>query len=213
MDSDIRESLEYYDEDGAQVDRTINACRQLREVVAHTFDDGATHEKEVGNNTPELDLSLSNPRFILAHADLSSRNILVNAKTHEITGIIDWEFSSTQPLWRANIYPDFLESRACELEDLKGCEGQGLRERTEFYELTQLRKPYNRTFLEGTFCTLESLNRDRGTRRKRWFLRLINDVEHLSASSLETFMHLQDEEYWTTNERWDSGLHVADWPE
>ncbi|KAK3053875.1 hypothetical protein LTR09_005155 [Extremus antarcticus] len=214
VDNSIKESIEYPDDgDGSQVNQTINACRQLRDVVAHTFGDGASHRQEAVDKTLGVDLSQTNVRFVLAHTDLSARNILVDPKTHEITGVVDWEFSATQPLWRAAIYPRFLQSRACELEDLEDCDKTTLRERTEFYELTQLRKLYNRTFLEAGFCTPESLNRDRATRQKRKFLGLVNDVEHFGASSLEYFMRNADEEYWVTHERWDSGLFVADWPE
>jgi Phosphotransferase enzyme family len=45
--------------------------------------------------------------FYLAHDDLHDGNIFVDEKGN-ITGIIDWEFNSTVPLYAANHYPLFL---------------------------------------------------------------------------------------------------------
>lgn len=47
-------------------------------------------------------------RFSLYHGDLRSANIIVNPSTYEITGIIDWEQTTTIPDWYALDYPTFL---------------------------------------------------------------------------------------------------------
>ena len=50
----------------------------------------------------------SRPRhFVLLHHDLSLANILVDPKSHEITGIVDWECVGTRPHWE-DTHPLFL---------------------------------------------------------------------------------------------------------
>lgn len=46
--------------------------------------------------------------FSLYHEDLRSANIIVNPSTYEITGIIDWEQTTTIPDWYGVDYPAFL---------------------------------------------------------------------------------------------------------
>lgn len=47
---------------------------------------------------------------VLCHDDLSMGNILVG-DDGAVTGVIDWEFVSFVPLWRACVLPQFLEGR------------------------------------------------------------------------------------------------------
>lgn len=46
--------------------------------------------------------------YVLYHHDLSLANILVNADTYEITGIIDWEAIQVVPEWKISRFPKFL---------------------------------------------------------------------------------------------------------
>ncbi|KAF2640188.1 kinase-like protein [Massarina eburnea CBS 473.64] len=55
---------------------------------------------------------------VLFHDDLSSSNILVNEKG-ELMAIIDWEFVSTLPLWRACQFPYILQGRTREEKPIK----------------------------------------------------------------------------------------------
>ncbi|KLU87237.1 hypothetical protein MAPG_06238 [Magnaporthiopsis poae ATCC 64411] len=47
---------------------------------------------------------------VLLHDDLSQHNILVD-KDGCLTGVVDWEFVSALPVWKACTYPSFLEGR------------------------------------------------------------------------------------------------------
>ncbi|KAL8376333.1 hypothetical protein RB595_007428 [Gaeumannomyces hyphopodioides] len=47
---------------------------------------------------------------VLLHDDLSQHNILVD-EGGSLTGVVDWEFVSALPLWKACAYPSFLEGR------------------------------------------------------------------------------------------------------
>jgi hypothetical protein len=47
--------------------------------------------------------------FSLFHDDISTNNILVDPTTHRITGIVDWECVSLQPLWEVARVPKLLE--------------------------------------------------------------------------------------------------------
>ena len=47
--------------------------------------------------------------FSLFHDDISTNNILVDPTTFRITGIVDWEFVSLQPLWEVARVPKLLE--------------------------------------------------------------------------------------------------------
>jgi hypothetical protein len=46
--------------------------------------------------------------FQLTHDDLSTNNILIHPTTHQITGIVDWECVSLQPVWKARRPPQFI---------------------------------------------------------------------------------------------------------
>ena len=46
--------------------------------------------------------------YTLHHSDLNAANILVDPKTLEITGIVDWEMINVVPAWRASEQPKFL---------------------------------------------------------------------------------------------------------
>jgi aminoglycoside phosphotransferase (APT) family kinase protein len=47
--------------------------------------------------------------FSLFHDDISTNNILIDPTTHRITGIVDWECVSLQPLWEVVRVPQLLE--------------------------------------------------------------------------------------------------------
>lgn len=47
--------------------------------------------------------------YRLHHADLNLANILVDPKSFEITGIVDWELINIVPSWKASDYPVFLQ--------------------------------------------------------------------------------------------------------
>ncbi|KAI0280955.1 hypothetical protein BGY98DRAFT_961531 [Russula aff. rugulosa BPL654] len=47
--------------------------------------------------------------FSLFHDDISTNNILVDPTTFRITGIVDWECVSLQPLWEVSRVPKLLE--------------------------------------------------------------------------------------------------------
>lgn len=55
--------------------------------------------------------------FTLHHHDLSMFNILVDPKSYEITGIIDWEMINTAPSWLACDHPRFLQYLEAEDEE------------------------------------------------------------------------------------------------
>ncbi|KAF9007384.1 phosphotransferase enzyme family-domain-containing protein [Cyathus striatus] len=46
--------------------------------------------------------------FVLNHLDLSTSNILIDPVSHKITGIVDWEYVSLQPRWKARQPLKFL---------------------------------------------------------------------------------------------------------
>ena len=48
--------------------------------------------------------------FVLHHHDLHENNIFIDGN-HEISGVIDWEFVPTVPLWAACEIPKFLQSK------------------------------------------------------------------------------------------------------
>ncbi|PPQ66155.1 hypothetical protein CVT26_010878 [Gymnopilus dilepis] len=82
---------EYDVEDLEELDETVDASKILLSLVDEFFNDVEDEE------------------FVLHHDDLSAANILVDPKTLEITGIVDWECTSLQPLWTAIYFPQFLD--------------------------------------------------------------------------------------------------------
>lgn len=107
---------------------------------------------------------------VLWHPDLDLQNILVDGDG-TITGIIDWECASTAPLWQAHEYPDLLFSATRNAKPVKDNYGDAEKvedvdeakleldmnnnfdnegkcdlywEHMEEWELTQLRKVYDR---------------------------------------------------------------------
>jgi len=219
LDETIKENLEFSfdreEDTSGNVSRAIDMCRQLREQAHKTFGHGTTHSKELLSPEQEEiqpDVCNTDKPYVLMHVDLSAKNTLVDPETFKITGIIDWEFAATQPLWKAVVYPYCIDDQECELEDLQGCDEDMLKERTEYYELTQLRKLYNRAFLRAGIPTPESMNRSLECRRMRQFLDALSDVEENGHKPLEHFLSNSDE-YWVTRERFDTGLYVSSWPE
>lgn len=83
--------------------------------------------------------------FLLAHLDLNDENILVDPKTGELTGIIDWEYTSTLPFQAVEHYPKFLISEK-HVDDMiwliekkwEGVDGKA--------EIQSWRKYYNKHF-------------------------------------------------------------------
>ncbi|KAF8901024.1 phosphotransferase enzyme family-domain-containing protein [Gymnopilus junonius] len=82
---------EYDLDDLEDLDGAIEASRILLSLVDNFFDD------------------INNEEFVLRHNDLSTNNILIDASTSQITGIVDWECVSLQPLWEAMRAPQLLD--------------------------------------------------------------------------------------------------------
>lgn len=57
-------------------------------------------------------------KFVLAHLDLSLDNLLVDPETGTLTGVVDWEFAGSVPLWIAEECPPWVNG-SDQLEDAR----------------------------------------------------------------------------------------------
>ncbi|UPK92510.1 hypothetical protein LCI18_003445 [Fusarium solani-melongenae] len=87
LDSDAKDDKE-------DATRTASIIAKLQQLIDHVF--------------PETTM-VEDPTA-LSHTDLSRSNILVD-DAGKLTGVVDWEFVSALPLWKACSYPSFLEGR------------------------------------------------------------------------------------------------------
>ncbi|CAG7991727.1 unnamed protein product [Penicillium olsonii] len=76
-------------------ERTLNIVQNLNGLLPRFFPMAGGHEK-------------LEPSSVF-HDNISESNLLVS-DDGELTGVIDWEFVSAVPLWKACSYPEFLES-------------------------------------------------------------------------------------------------------
>ena len=85
---------DYYCENDEELaprqDEILETCNQMMELIPDYF-------SPVDNGKS---------MYTLCHADLSDRNIIVDATTYCITGIVDWESVCIRPPWQT--YPEFL---------------------------------------------------------------------------------------------------------
>ncbi|KAF8152566.1 kinase-like domain-containing protein [Crassisporium funariophilum] len=84
-------------------------------------------------------------RTVLLHPDLSLNNIMINADTLEITGIIDWECANASPQWQ-DTYPQFLTGPDVEKQPARvepGDADELRNERWNDWEKVQLRAVFD----------------------------------------------------------------------
>ncbi|KIW14100.1 hypothetical protein PV08_06881 [Exophiala spinifera] len=86
------------DSDIEDAERTLRIVRRLKSHIIEFFPNDECGQGE----DPEPSM--------LYHDDLSMRNILVNEKG-DLAGVVDWEYVSALPLWKACYYPFFLQRR------------------------------------------------------------------------------------------------------
>ncbi|CAG7918139.1 unnamed protein product [Penicillium olsonii] len=84
------------DEEDAKDDseRTLNIVKSLTGLLPKFF--------------PKGDSFVNSEPSSIFHSDITRHNLLVN-NDGELAGVIDWEFVSAVPLWKACNYPGFLE--------------------------------------------------------------------------------------------------------
>jgi hypothetical protein len=85
----------------------------LRTVFPSTSDKERMKLNSDGSNGACGDdaVPLAAEAFALMHDDLSNHNILVDADTGQVTGVVDWECVTTLPLWKVCQLPAFLVGR------------------------------------------------------------------------------------------------------
>ncbi|KAF9033225.1 hypothetical protein BDZ89DRAFT_1062968 [Hymenopellis radicata] len=90
------------------------------------------------SHLPGLDPHLPRPfgPFVLVHADLNSRNVMISANDPSQMTILDWECSRTGPLWALTTVPEFL----AESEDVADPSCPELRQ--AFHAECELRFPH-----------------------------------------------------------------------
>ncbi|KAK8150251.1 hypothetical protein G3M48_003317 [Beauveria asiatica] len=91
-----------------------NKTRRVREgLLAGITEQDCSDQMNILSNVllPELDEA----PFAIAHGDLSPQNILIDAQ-HNVTGIIDWGFSSRVPFQQAACFPRFLHLQNLDVE-------------------------------------------------------------------------------------------------
>ena len=121
--------------------------------------------------------------YTLHHHDLSLANILVDPKSFQITGIVDWECVGVVPRWE-DTHPQFLEAPEVELEleSLEVGDVDPLRmERWENWEKMRLRKVFDAGIQEKD-------------RLKREFMLHLNSIHVWSRKAIkwaEEVKHLQ----------------------
>lgn len=54
-------------------------------------------------------------QYVLYHGDLNTGNILIDPITYQVTGVIDWELVSTNPLWISRRHPKFMQGHDIKL--------------------------------------------------------------------------------------------------
>lgn len=198
------------------IEKAVSTCRRLREYVPETFGNTADSRPSTKDSI-EIGTVLDNPvdldtHFVLVHPDMSARNIILDPVTHKITGIIDWEFSTTKPLWQAIVYPDFLHSSDCEEEDLLETDREDdlALERRDDFELTQLRKVYNTAMQQAGLLTPESMKRSKRVRRQWRFCEILGGIDERGVGAVEHFLQRGHEETWVTHHRGGMGLYLPD---
>ncbi|KAF4983798.1 hypothetical protein FZEAL_882 [Fusarium zealandicum] len=85
LDSDAEDELD-------DATRTLKITGKLRQLVSRIF------PHETNSEEPTM----------ICHGDMSRSNILVDG-SGKISGVVDWEFVSALPLWKACSIPSFLE--------------------------------------------------------------------------------------------------------
>ncbi|KAL2812410.1 kinase-like domain-containing protein [Aspergillus granulosus] len=84
-----------------------NKTRRVREgLLPEIREQDCSKQIEILSDV--LLLELDEAPFAIAHGDLSPQNILIDAH-HNVTGIIDWGFSSRVPFQQAACFPRFLQ--------------------------------------------------------------------------------------------------------
>lgn len=115
-------------ENAAEVEKGLQA---LRSVVPSLF---------LGADSPPT----STPPFVLRHQDLNHSNIMIDPATHTITGIIDWECTTSVPTWDDS-YPVFIDGKDRAEQPSRPATPTSitLQEQWEDWENTQLRKIFD----------------------------------------------------------------------
>lgn len=124
-------------------------------------------------------------RFVLHHEDFSLSNILVDPKTHRITGIVDWECVSITPCWEEHdSYPKFIMGPAVDKKPIIGDEDKEdelLVERMQDWERMQLRVVFDQTIATRVNRNLnhknESSDDEALAKRKKEFMEHLLLVE------------------------------------
>lgn len=80
--------------------RTLEIVGKLKHLLPSIFPPSKDNEENWDHFEPS----------IMVHDDLNRQNILVH-DDGELAAVLDWEFVSALPLWRACDYPEFLTSR------------------------------------------------------------------------------------------------------
>ncbi|RPA74570.1 hypothetical protein BJ508DRAFT_380547 [Ascobolus immersus RN42] len=124
--------------------------------------------------------------YPLIHHDLHSDNLMVNAETLTITGILDWEFINTVPAWLETDYPKIIRgSKVVPEEEPVRLIGEGEREAHENdpwvpWARMKLRRVYDRAFGRSPELLLDA-DKEKKREFKKYLFFVLEDPDWVSG--------------------------------